>query len=149
MQPYHHTIMGSPNNFNFWGERRHELLLRFSGVVSLSQSRCRTRGCMLLSLIKFFLMEKEFHSFGDDVWRKAFSNRCLRTIREANMSRVFATGAVWMRTSAIACITSSSRRSNPVSMCTPIRDLHWMMQRRKMRCSKPKRKRPRRRSRKI
>ena len=34
---------GPQNISNFWGERRHELLLRFSGVVSSSQSRCRPR----------------------------------------------------------------------------------------------------------
>ena len=51
----HHSLMGiakecvnarpwGPQNIsNFWGERRHELLLRFSGVVSSSQSRCRPR----------------------------------------------------------------------------------------------------------
>ncbi len=34
---------GPQNISNFWGERRHELLLRFSGVVSSLQSRCRPR----------------------------------------------------------------------------------------------------------
>jgi len=34
---------GPQNISNFGGERRHELLLRFSGVVSSLQSRCRPR----------------------------------------------------------------------------------------------------------
>ncbi len=40
---------GPQNISNFWGERRHELLLRFSGVVSSSQSRCRPRHLWSLS----------------------------------------------------------------------------------------------------
>ncbi len=32
-----------PENFNFWGERRHKLLLRFSGAVSSLHACCRTR----------------------------------------------------------------------------------------------------------
>ena len=39
----HLSCNWGPRRFHLWGERRHELLLRFSRAVSSSQSRCRTR----------------------------------------------------------------------------------------------------------
>ena len=52
---------GPQNISNFWGERRHELLLRFSGVVSSSQSRCRPRHLWSLSLIRCSFYSRLFY----------------------------------------------------------------------------------------
>ena len=41
-----HPSIGDPENFNFWGERRHKSSRRFSGAVSTSRPCCRTRAAL-------------------------------------------------------------------------------------------------------